>query len=250
MIRAFVLFWSLLAGAGAMANAPAYPLETPDTQLCDQASLQRGAALFVNYCMGCHSLQYVRYNSLAKGIGLVDTQGVVLDQMIKEHLNFVTDKVTDPMVIAMSPVSAADWFGAPPPDLSLVARVRGKAWIYTYLKSFYQDDSRPFGVNNAVFPQVGMPHVLVNLQGIQKPVFAQDGHTIVGFTLDKPGTLTPAQYDQVASDLANFLDYVGEPVKLERKRLGGWVLLFSVVFLVFAYLLKREYWKDVHKPKH
>jgi ubiquinol-cytochrome c reductase cytochrome c1 subunit len=214
----------------------------------DKASLQRGAAVFVNYCMGCHSLEYMRYNGVAKDIGLVDSNGRILEKTVKTKLNFVSDKVTDNMHHSMPKTDAAKWFGVSPPDLTLIARVRGVDWLYSYLKGFYKDESRPWGVNNFVFPDVGMPHVLLELQGVQEAVFQTHGEhkVLVGLELKTPGSLSVEEYDQVVRDLVNFLEYAGEPIKVERQRLGVWVLLFLTIFLVFAYLLKREYWKDVY----
>lgn len=223
----------------AHSHGPSSALQKADIDPYDKASLQRGAAVFVNYCMGCHSLQYMRYNSVAKDLGLIDLNGLVLEKTIKTKLNFVSDKSTDNMVHSMPKLDAGKWFGVPPPDLSLIARVRGVDWLYSYLKGFYQDDTRPWGMNNVIFPDVGMPHVLLELQGVQ-----EKGPT--GLALKTPGSLSVEEYDQVVRDLVNFLEYAGEPIKLERQRLGVWVLLFLTIFLIFAYLLKREYWKDVH----
>jgi ubiquinol-cytochrome c reductase cytochrome c1 subunit len=190
----------------------------------DSASLQRGAQLFMNYCAGCHSLKYVRYEGMAKDIGIVDEKNQVLEKLVKDNLIFRDEKITDPILTAMPPLDAAHWFGITPPDLSLVARSRGKDWLYTYLRSFYPDPKQPWGVNNYVFPSVAMPHVLYELQN----------------------KLTKEQFDASVRDLVNFLVLMGEPKQRERERLGVWVLLFLGVFLVFAWILKREYWKDIH----
>jgi ubiquinol-cytochrome c reductase cytochrome c1 subunit len=221
-------------------------LDHADIDLSDQASLQRGAKYFMNYCLSCHSAKYQRYNRMAKDLGLTETE-------VKENLMFTTDKIGDGMNIAMDPGMAADWFGTAPPDLSVIARARGVDWLYTYFRSFYLDDSRPFGVNNTVFPDVGMPHVLWELQGSQRIIYREEedaaGHThevFDHFEPATPGLLSEEEYDQVARDLTAFLSYVGEPIQMERKRLGVWVLLFIAVFFVFSYLLKKEYWKDVH----
>jgi len=161
---------------------------------------------------------------------------------------FTTDKFGDTMTIAMSPVDAEAWFGVAPPDLSVTARARGVDWLYTYLRSFYIDESRPFGVNNIVFPDVGMPHVLWELQGMQKAVYTEhDGHKVFEkFEQVTPGTMSAAEFDFAMTDLTAFLSYIGEPIQTERKRIGVWVLSFIAVFFVLAYLLKKEYWKDVH----
>lgn len=238
----------ILSAYTLQANEDAgFPLAKSPNQLCDKASLQRGAKLYMNYCAGCHSLQYVRFKNMAKDIGIVDKDGTVLEELVNKNLNFVSENINDTIVTALPKKEAEQWFGVAPPDLSLVARSRGKDWIYTYLRSFYVDPKRPWGMNNAVFPDVGMPHVLQGLQGTQVPVFTETTHKAIDhFTLQSPGSLTVAEYDKAVADLVNFLEYVGEPHKLERKRLGVWVLLFLVIFTLFAYLLKREYWKDIH----
>ena len=211
-----------------------------------QASLQRGARTFVNYCLSCHSAKYQRFNRLAKDLGLTK-------QEVKENLMFVTDKIGDTMQVAMPSEEAAKWFGKAPPDLSVIARARGADWIYTYLQSFYQDDSRPWGVNNEVFKDVGMPNVLWELQGAQKPVYktekdmaGNDTQVFDHFEQVSPGSQSPEEFEETVRDLTNFLVYVGEPIQLKRHQMGKWVLLFIAVFFVLAYLLKKEYWKDVH----
>lgn len=233
----------LLAAApvlGFAAGGGAH-LDDANIDVSDQASLQRGARIFVNYCLSCHSAQYQRYNRTAKDLGLTEEE-------VKENLMFTTDKFGDTMTIAMSSVDAEAWFGVAPPDLSVIARARGVDWLYTYLRSFYIDESRPFGVNNIVFPDVGMPHVLWELQGMRKAVFTEhDGHTVFEkFEQVTPGTMSTAEFDFAMSDLTAFLSYIGEPIQTERKRIGVWVLSFIAVFFVLAYLLKKEYWKDVH----
>ncbi len=244
MILTFVIaFLPALAMASGGGHLPLYKA---DVDVSNKQSLQRGAKLFVNYCLSCHSAQHQRYNRMARDLGLTD-------QQVIDNLMFASEKIGEQMTIAMDPKEAKAWFGAPPPDLTLVARSRGEDWLYTYLLTFYLDDSRPFGVNNWRFPNVGMPHVLWELQGWQKPVYKTvtdaDGHEkqeIEKLELVSEGKLTPAEYEQAARDLVAFLSYMGEPVQLERKRIGVWVLLFLAVLFVFAYLLKKEYWKDVH----
>jgi len=171
-------------------------------------------------------------------------------KQVKANLMFTTEKIGDTMEIAMSSADANKFFGTTPPDLSLIARSRGVDWLYTYLRSFYIDEARPTGVNNVVFKDVGMPHVMWDLQGWQKAIFKENEHggdpVFERFELVKPGAMTPEQFDGAIRDLVNFLDYVGEPYKLERQRLGVKVLLFLAIFFVLAYLLKKEYWKDVH----
>jgi len=213
-------------------------LEHANADVSDIESLQRGAKTFVNYCLSCHSAQYMRYNRMGKDLGLTDEQ-------VKENLMFTTDKIGDTMTVAMSQADATAWFGNPPPDLSVIARARGADWLYTYFKTFYVDDKKPMGFNNAVFPDVGMPHVLWELEGL-KAAKKDDHGNISGYEVIQPGKLSADEYDQVAHDLTNFLVYVGEPIQLERKRLGFWVLLFLAIFFVFAYALKKEYWKDIH----
>lgn len=243
LIFAFLI--AVTPALGMAAGGGAH-LDHADIDLSDQASLQRGAKYFVNYCLSCHSAKYQRYNRMAKDIGLSEDE-------VKENLMFTTDKIGEGMHIAMPAELSGKWFGNPPPDLSVIARSRGVDWLYTYLRSFYLDDSRPFGVNNTVFPDVGMPHVLWELQGLQKAVYrtekdsaGNDTEVFDHFELVTTGSMSPEQYDEVARDLTAFLSYIGEPIQMERKQLGVWVLLFIAVFFVLAYLLKKEYWKDVH----
>jgi ubiquinol-cytochrome c reductase cytochrome c1 subunit len=216
-------------------------LDDADIDLSDKASLQRGARLFVNYCLSCHSAKYQRFNRTARDLGLTE-------QEVRQNLMFVTDKIGDTMEIAMDPNDAEAWFGTPPPDLSVIARARGVDWIYTYLRGFYVDPSRPFGVNNVVFKDVAMPDVLWKLQGMQKADFQEhEGQKVFEkFEQVTPGTMTPEEFDGAARDLTAFLSYIGEPIQMERRALGWKVLLFIAIFFVLAYLLKKEYWKDVH----
>ncbi|WP_162062478.1 cytochrome c1 [Vibrio taketomensis] len=237
----FAMLPSLALAAGANV-----PLDKANNDLSDQASLQNGAKLFMNYCFGCHSAQYQRYERVARDIG------IPIDLM-KENLIFdPTAKVGDLMENAMPEKQAAKWFGGPAPDLTLVARVRGTDWLYTYLRSFYEDPARPFGVNNVVFPSVGMPHVLEELQGIPMPVMGtkvvdgEEVEVVVGIETDGSGELNSEEYDQAVRDLVNFLEYSGDPVKLERHTLGWWVMGFLVIFTIVVVLLKKEYWRDVH----
>jgi len=232
----------LSSGPVCAEGAESIKLDKVAIDLSDKPALQRGAQLFMNHCAGCHSLKYVRYENMAKDIGIVDMEGKVLDDVLKKNLMFVGDKVTDMIHVSMTPQDGANWFGIAPPDLSLVARSRGADWLYTYLRSFYQDDKRPWGVNNLVFHDVAMPHVLLELQGDQ----VLSGDKTSPLRLAHAGKLNKQQYDQAIQDLVNFLVYVGEPAQEARKNLGVWVLLFLGVFFVFAFLLKKEYWKDVH----
>ena len=235
-----------LPGLVLAAGGGGYHLDRAPIDLSNQASLQRGAALFVNYCMGCHSAEYQRYNRMARDIGLTDEQ-------VKENLIFTGAKVGDTMQNAMPKENAKRWFGAAPPDLTVIARARGVDYLYTYLRTFYLDESRPYGVNNAAFPAVGMPHVLWQLQGWQKPVYetvkdasGEDKQVIEGFEIVTPGSMSPSQFDSAMADLVNFMAYIAEPIQLERKRLGWWVLGFLVICFAVFYPLKKEYWKDVH----
>ena len=227
------------------ANAGAVHLDKANYDLSDKASLQRGAATFMNYCAGCHSTQYQRYNRVAADLEIPE-------ELMKENLIFTGAKVGDLMKSAMSEKDAARWFGAPPPALTLVARVRGADWIYTYLRSFYVDPTRPFGVNNVVFPSVGMPHVLEPLQGTPRAEFVThtvDGvetQQVVSIKSDGNGEMDDEEYDQTVLDLVNFLVYSAEPVQQERERMGFWVLGFIVIFFIFTVLLKKEFWRDVH----
>jgi ubiquinol-cytochrome c reductase cytochrome c1 subunit len=218
-------------------------LEDSDIDLHDQASLQRGAGYFVNYCMGCHSLKFMRYNRMAADLGIDD-------KTLRQTLIRGDAKPGDLMTNSMRPEDSTAWFGVAIPDLTLVTRWRSPDWVYTYLKSFYVDPTRPWGVNNVLFPNVGMPHMLADLQGIQEPVLAEHKGAatpvVEGVKLTKPGTLSPEKYDAMVRDITNFLTYAGEPMRLERQRLGFFVLLFLGVFFVAAYYLKKEFWKDVH----
>jgi len=225
---AVILFAPLLAFA---AGAELHLDRAPD-KANDMAALQNGAKIFVNYCLNCHSASYMRYNRL-KDIGLSDAQ-------IKDNLMFTAEKVGEPMRIAMQRAEAKAWFGVPPPDLTVIARARasefgsGADWLYTYLRTFYRDENRPTGWNNVVFENVGMPHVLWELQGEQ--VMGPD-HKLM---LASPGKLKPQEFDAAVGDLVAFLKYMGEPVAEFRKQLGVIVLIFLAVFFVFAYALKRE----------
>jgi ubiquinol-cytochrome c reductase cytochrome c1 subunit len=243
LIVAALLLAPLTAGA-AGGHGPA--LQDANVDLKDKASLQRGAKYFTNYCMGCHSLKYMRYNRMAQDLGIPDDE-------LQENLIFGDAKPGDMMTNALHPADGEKWFGTEIPDLTLVTRWRSPDWVYTYLKSYYLDDSRPYGVNNLVFPDVGMPHALASLQGLQKPVYAGHGEHaeggqahVVGVELVEPGELTPAEYDDMVRDITNFLTYVGEPYKLERRSLGLYVLLFLGLLFLLAYYLKKEFWKDVH----
>ena len=216
----------------------------------DLASLQNGAKLFVNYCLNCHSAAFMRFNRL-KDIGLSE-------QQIKDNLLFTTDKVGETMKAAIDPKQAKEWFGANPPDLTVIARAKaghggtGADYIYTYLRTYYRDETKATGWNNLSFPSVGMPHVLWELQGERQPIFEEreeHGHTTQVFTGKwkqvKPGTMTPQQYDQAVGDLVNYLQWMGEPAQNTRVRVGVWVLLFLLGFTFIAWRLNAAFWKDV-----
>ena len=245
MMKKLIIGLFALLPSLTMAAGPSVPLMDANIDLKDNASLQRGAKLFMNYCLGCHQMQYQRYERTFRDIGIPTEIG-------QEQLIFDGSKVGSHNKNAIDKDDAAKWFGAAPPDLTLVARVRGTDWIYTYLKSFYKDESRPFGVNNVVFPSVGMPHVLQELQGLPTPIteeVEEHGHTVtkvVGVETDGSGEMSVDEYDRAARDLTNFLAYVGEPSRLESEALGLKVIGFLVILFILAFMLKKEYWRDVH----
>jgi ubiquinol-cytochrome c reductase cytochrome c1 subunit len=251
------LAWILLAAPLAVAASESVKLDRlpADIRPQDPVSLQRGVQVYVNYCLGCHSLGYMRYNRL-QDLGLSE-------QQIKDNLILTGAKVGELMKIAIDPRESREWFGTPPPDLTVIARSRssgagsGADWLYTYLRGFYRDSARPSGWNNTVFQNVAMPHVLWQLQGEQVMVTEVhsiprgskgdvEKHEVHKLVLEKPGSMKPAEYDRMVADLVNFLVYVGEPSRHSRVELGIYVLLFLGVMFVLAYLLKKEYWKDVH----
>jgi len=217
-------------------------LQEADVDLSDNESLQRGAQHFVTYCLGCHSIKHIRYLRMAIDFE-VDNKKVLKD-IAPEGAG-----IYDKLYTAMNAHDAEKWFGIQPPDLSLIARSRTPDWLYSYLKGFYTDPAKPpLGVNNVVFKDVGMPNVFWQLQGQQEAVYKTvDGQKVIDrLVLREPGTLSEQEFDHMVNDLVNFLVYVGEPVKLERERMGKYVLFFLFMFLIIAYLLKKEYWKDVH----
>jgi len=229
----------------ASANEGGAHLEKANNDVANIASLQRGARNFVNYCYGCHSAQYVRFNRVAADLGLTE------DQLI-QNLMFTGERPSDLMKNAMPGPDAARWFGRQPPDLSLIARAKGTDYIYSFLKSFYLDPSRSTGMNNTVLPNASMPNVLWELQGLQRKeeVGKADEHGNIekqttGFTEVTKGTLSEEEFNQFVRDTVNFLDYIGEPMQTQRRKLGSSVLLFLFIFFGFAYYLKQEYWKDI-----
>ena len=251
------LILSLLMALGIVSGAAAaeggIPLDRfPTAKLTDLPSLQHGAKLFVNYCLNCHSAAYMRYNRL-RDIGLTEDQ-------IKQNLLFTSTKVGDTMQAAIDPSEAKDWFGANPPDLTVIARSRSSAggtgadYLYTYLRTYYRDDTQATGWNNLAFPSVGMPHVLWELQGQRAAKFVEekDPHDpnksvqrFAGFEQLTPGTMSAQQYDEAVADLVAYMQWMGEPAQNQRVRLGVWVLLFLGVFTFIAWRLNAAYWKDV-----
>lgn len=245
MMKKLLSAAALLASSLAMAAGSTVPLDKAPIDLTDKVSLQNGARLFQNYCLGCHQMQYQRYARTFRDLDIPEEVGMA-------NLMFTGEKVGDHITNTMATKDAEKWFGAAPPDLTNVARVRGPDWLYTYLRTFYEDPSRPFGVNNDVFPMVGMPHVLRELQG--KPYKAYETRMVdgeskevyVGIKTDGTGEMNSEEYDRAVADLVNYLEYVGEPTKMEAHALGVKVLVFLLIFFVMAYLLKKEYWRDVH----
>ncbi len=243
----------LLAFSGQlMAAGSGFPLDKAPIDISDKESIKRGAESFANYCLSCHAAEYMRYNRIGRDTGMTDVE-------ISEKLIATRDaagektKVGELMKVAMTEEYSKEAFGTKIPGLSVIARAKGADWLYTYLRTFYMDDSRPTGMNNLVFKDVGMPHVLWELQGLQKANFrtetGADGNEkkiFEGTEIVQAGTMSEAEYDAFVADLVNYMVYMGEPVQLERKSLGTKVIVFLLIFAVIAYLLKKEYWKDVH----
>ena len=233
-----------LAPLVAFASESTVKLDQAPIRSGDKLSLQRGAQTFVNYCLSCHSAEYMRYNRL-RDLGLSENQ-------ISDNLIFTGQKVGELMTVAMKTKEAKQWFGVAPPDLSVIARSRGADWLYTYLRKFYRDDSTATGWNNLVFDKAAMPHVLYQLQGEQSLVTntVDDGHggthEVKELKLDKPGTLSKTEYEASVADLVNFLVYLGEPAATKRVQIGIIVMLFLFGMLALTYALKHEYWKDIH----
>lgn len=228
------------AEEGGMKNMNA------DIDLENKSSLQRGARLFTNYCLSCHSANYMRYNRMGKDLGLTDKQ-------VANNLMFAADKVGETMTVAMNKNDSKRWFGTKIPDLSVVGRSRGSDWLYTYLMTFYVDPARPWGVNNERFPNVGMPDILWELEGMKKAIFKvhkdQEGNdvkTIVGYEMVSKGKMSQVEFSNAVKDLVNYLTYMGEPAKLHRQRWGIVAMIFLAIFFFVAYALKKEYWRDIH----
>lgn len=247
------LILTLIAALGIVTGAQAaeggLAWDKAPNRTTDLAALQNGAKLFVNYCLSCHSASYMRFNRL-QDLG-------ISEQQIKDNLLFTTDKIGETMKVNLDPHQAKEWFGTVPPDLTLVARSRaghggtGADYLYTYLRTFYRDDTKATGWNNLAFPAVAMPHVMWELQGERRPVFEKveaHGHEteiFKGWEQVKPGTMTPMQFDQNMGDLVSFLQWMAEPTQNTRVRVGVWVLLFLVMAVVFTWRLNASYWKDV-----
>ena len=276
-MRSWLFSIAFAFSASCMGAGGGFDLLSAKTDINDAASLQRGASLYVNFCIGCHSLDYMRYQRMGEDLGISPEQ-------MKDNLLFTADKVTEKMSIAMDKAMAERWFGVAPPDLSLIARSRGTDWLYSYLLTFYADPnpSRPFGVNNLVFPDVGMPHVLSQLQGTQAyEAHAVDGkvvgshvesisatskgieihkaidvetsgggkethHVVDYLKVDQPGAMGVGEYRAAMRDLVNFLAYASEPGKLSRTTIGVWVLVFLAFMFALTRMLYKEYWKDIH----
>lgn len=238
--------WALAATTFANEGGPA--LLESHADLGSKPNLQRGARTFVNYCVSCHSASFMRYSRVMDDLGLTK-------EAVEKNLMFTTDKIGNTMTVAMRPADAEQWFGVAPPDLSVVARARGADWLYSFLMSFYLDPKRPTGVNNLYFPETAMPAVLSHLQGVQRKVEHAapaegeahgEGHAGPALELVVPGTQSPEEYAATVRDLVSFMVYVGEPAKLVRYKIGFWVLAFLFVLFIATYLMKKEYWKDVH----
>jgi ubiquinol-cytochrome c reductase cytochrome c1 subunit len=234
-----------LAPATACASGGEPRLDHVNIDASNKPALQRGAANFVNYCLGCHSAKYMRYNRVAADLGISEPQLI-------DNLMFTGERPHDTMRIGIDPEQARRWFGVVPPDLSLIARARGTDYLYTFLRSFYADPAKVTGVNNVVLPGTAMPHVLWQLQGVQEAVW--EGHAdaqgnvqkhFKEFKLVTPGTMTPREFDEFVRDTVTFLEYIGEPARLLRESLGFPVIAFLVFFTLLAWALKKEYWKDV-----
>ena len=243
------LLMALGMAAGVQAAGGGIAWDKAPNRTNDLGALQHGAKLFANYCLNCHSAAYMRINRLTD-IGLTE-------QQIKDNLMFTSEKIGDTMKAAIDPKQAKEWFGANPPDLTVIARAKaghggtGPDYLYTYLRTYYRDDMRPTGWNNLVFPNVGMPHALWELQGERKPIFEEieeHGHKVhvfKGWEQVKPGLMTPAQYDDAVADLVSYMQWMAEPAQNTRVRIGVWVLLFLSVFTLIAWRLNAAYWKDV-----
>ncbi|MCX7255428.1 MAG: cytochrome c1 [Polaromonas sp.] len=240
IILALITAVGLIAGAQANTGGPAW--DKAPNKINDMGALQNGAKLFVNYCLNCHSAAFMRFNRL-KDIGLTD-------QQIKDNLLFTTDKVGETMKSAIDPKLAKDWFGATPPDLTVIARSRagaggtGADYLYTYLRTFYRDETKATGWNNLAFPNIAMPHALWELQGVREPIY-NEHHAVTGWTQVTPGTMTPLEYDQAVGDLVGYLQWMAEPAQNTRVRVGVWVLAFLLLLTFVTHRLNAVFWKDI-----
>ncbi|HIH2763169.1 MAG TPA: cytochrome c1 [Candidatus Azoamicus sp.] len=248
-IKNIIIYFSFLFFALGLNASSNVKLDKVEINLESKSSLQRGAKIFFDYCQGCHNLKYIRYSDLANGIGLVETKQKSLDVVIRENLMHSNNKISENSYIlsTISLENGVKWFGKTPPDLSLISRYRGIDWLYTYMRSFYKDPSRPWGVNNLVFPDVGMPHILLKLQGLQ--ILKEGDHHEQNIDkmlqLLENGDLSINQYNDLVKDLVTFLSYVGEPIQTERSNLGFKVLIYLILLIGCLFFLKKEYWKDV-----
>ncbi len=251
IITQLIFVTALLYSSFGFASGRNGPLFHVNVDVHNRSSLQRGAKLFVNYCLSCHSAAYSRYNRVAADLG-------ISEENMREHMMFTGRRIEKTMTVALTPAQGKEWFGASPPDLSVRARARGADWIYSYLKSFYLSEKSPRGVDNLMLPGTSMPHVLWELQGWQdlnpdqghhKGESNGNGHgaaTISPFAMVQPGSMSEEEYDKTIADLVNFLVYLGEPAQLIRKSVGVGVLFFLAALGIVVYFMKRDYWKDIH----
>lgn len=243
ILKALFLFF--ISGFVFASNVE-HSLSTIKFNVSDEKSLQRGSKVYIENCLGCHSLKYVRFKALAEGIGVVTTENEVLSDYIKKNWTFNVTNINNSVLSNMKSLDAVKWFGKTPPDLSLITRYRGSNWVYTYMNSFYYDNTKVWNVNNLIYPDVAMPHVFLGKQGVQKAVYNKNG-TISELILVGDGSMSTAGYKSMVYDLVNFLTYVGEPTKELRVRIGYYVLPFLVVFTIFSYYLYKDYWKNIKK---
>lgn len=239
-----ILSLTLLPGAALAAGGTHAPYSfKPD--LGNEASLQRGAAAYVNYCVGCHSMKYMRYNRIAQDLGIPE-------DLVMKYLAPAGARPGDTIQTSLPAEQSAVWYGRTPPDLTLTARARGTDWLYSYLLTFYLDEARPSGVNNLMLPGLSMPHVLGSLQGYRRLIEPDEGKDVKDhgegpqFEMVRPGSMSEQEYQEFVGDLTNFMVYASEPARMVRFGIGTKVLLYLLLFTFVAYLLKREYWKDVH----
>lgn len=242
MTRLLPVFCMLWSPVGLTAGGGNEQLDSAYIDLSNKVSLRNGAHTFVNYCLSCHEASFMRYERMAQDLGIDD-------DTLQQSMMFAAEKPGELMKVTMSDQDAKSWFGVVPPDLTLTARSRGPDWIYTYLRGFYRDESTATGWNNTLYPNVAMPHVLYEWEGMRKATYetsADDTKLLVGFEQLNSGTMSAQEYDSAIRDLTNFMVYLAEPAKLVRYRIGFWVMVFMLVFVGLSYLLKKEYWRDVH----